>query len=288
MRKIITSLYIYKSQLFISQLNGVIEKLDLETSYKNIQPTHDIDFNLNFSGEIIIDIKAFKDKYYILTRKGVYCYSNNILEKLKQISDAQVLTVDSKTGVLFIFSDTRGLIGMNLYNNSYIDDIPLIKLEGLFREEQIPVTSIVSYDGVIFLSILSKGVYRIDYKNRNNQLDFSNFLKIQLKLPQDIYYIEEDKELAIIDYDLGLVIVNINNGYTRTYNLPNEDVAYTIKSLKTRNKRYYVIQSRNALYKFNRDRHTFSIIENKKVSNLITYYNKIYYTYKGQYEEKTI
>lgn len=288
MINIVTSLYIYKSQLLVSYLNGEINKLDLETPYKNIQKTPALDFKLNLHGETIIDIKAFKDKYYILTRKGVYSYSNNGLKKLKEIEDAQVLTLDFRKNILFIFSDTRGLIGINLKNNRYIDDIPLNRLEGLFNEEQIPVTSIIAYDGVIFLSILSKGVYRIDYKNRHKRFNFSNFLKIQLKLPQDMYYIDKDKELSIIDYDLGLVIIDITNGNTRTFSLPNDDIAYAIKPLKVKNKNYYIVQAKDALYKFDRDTYNFNAIENKKVSNLTTYYNKIYYTHKGQYEEKRI
>ena len=278
MNKIITSLFIYKSQLYTSTLDGNIIQEHIETNYKR----NGVEFILNnyFKHTIILDIKAYKDHLYILTRDGLYKYFNSYIDKLKDIPDAQVITIDNKLKILFVISDSRGLIGLNLKNDSYIDDIAL----ELFNtnKEQIPVTSITANNGIIFLSILNLGIYRIDYKSKQSKFVYKQIQKMELKNPQELYYNQKNDELAIVDFDYGLILIKLKNGETASYILPNQDKPNSIKYISTFNRKYYIIQARNALYKFDIRNKEFTKIVNKKVSNLTTYYNKLYYTHQGK------
>jgi len=69
MSKIITSLFIYKSQLYSSSLDGEIEQQNLNTMYKD----NGIEFNLSqyFEDTVILDIKAYKNKLYILINQYI-------------------------------------------------------------------------------------------------------------------------------------------------------------------------------------------------------------------------
>jgi len=284
MKKIITSLFIYKSQLYSSSLDGNIIQQNINTNYKN----NGINFNLNnhFEHTIILDIKAYKDHLYILTRDGLYKYFDSSIDKIKDISDAQVITIDNKLKILFVISDSRGLIGLNLKNDSYIDDIEL----ELFNtnKNQVPVTSITADNGIIFLSILNSGIYRIDYKSKQSKFVYKKMQKIELKNPQELYYNQKNDELAIVDFDYGLILIKLEDGETSNYNLPNQDVPNSIKYIRTFNRKYYIIQARNALYKFDIRDKKFTIITNQKVSNLTTYYNKVYFTHQGELKNKDI
>lgn len=285
MNKIITSLFIYKSQLYSSSLDGDIKRTDIETNYKHRE---NIEFNINkyFDNTIILDIKAYKNKFYILTRNGLYKYFNSQIEKLKNIEDAQVITIDTALKILFIISDSRGLVGINLNNDNYIDDISL----NIFNNEdnQVPITSITTNNGIIFLSILNLGIFRIDYKNKNSNFVYNKMQKIELQNPQDIYFNENDNELAIVDFDYGLILIKIEDGETINYNLPNDDVPNSIKMIKSFGRKYYIIQARNALYKFNTIDKEFIKIFNDRVSNLTTYYSNIYFTCKGDLNVRNV
>jgi hypothetical protein len=278
MNKIITSLFIYKSQLYSSSLDGNIIQQNIHTNYKN----NGIEFNLNnhFEHTIILDIKAYKDHLYILTRDGLYKYFDSIINKIKNISDAQVITIDNKLKILFVISDSRGLIGLNLKNDTYIDDIELELFHT--KKNQVPVTSITADNGIIFLSILNSGIYRIDYKSKQSKFVYKQMQKIELKNPQELYYNQKNDELAIVDFDYGLILIKLEDGETSNYNLPNQDVPNSIKYISTFDRKYYIIQARNALYKFDTRYKEFTKIANKKVSNLTTYYNKLYYTHQGE------
>jgi len=284
MKKIITSLFIYKSQLYSSLFDGNIIQQNINTNYKN----DGMKFNLNnhFKHTIILDIKAYKDHLYILTRDGLYKYFDSNIDKIKDISDAQVITIDNKLKILFVISDSRGLIGLNLKNDSYIDDIEL----ELFNtnKNQVPVTSITADNGIIFLSILNSGIYRIDYKSKQSKFVYKQMQKIKLKNPQELYYNQKNDELAIVDFDYGLILIKLEDGETSNYNLPNQDVPNSIKYISTFDRKYYIIQARNALYKFDIRYKEFIIITNQKVSNLITYYNKVYFTHQGELKIQNI
>ena len=64
MKDIITSLFIYKSQIYTSSLDGNISQTDIETKYISNEK---VEFSLNkyFEEIIILDIKAYKNKFYI-------------------------------------------------------------------------------------------------------------------------------------------------------------------------------------------------------------------------------
>lgn len=285
MSKVITSLFIYKSQLYSSYLDGNIIQQTIETMYK-----HDgMEFNLNYHFEdtIILDIKAYKDKLYILTTDGLYTYYASNVEKIKSINNAQVITIDTKLNILFIISDTRGLIGINLRNNKYIDDINIL-FSSNDNNQQIPITSVVSHNGIIFLSILNRGIIRVDYKKKKSEFVYKKMQKIELKNPQDIYFNEKDNELAIVDFDYGLILIQIEDGETTQYQLPNNDIPNSIKMIKIFDRKLYIVQARNALYIFDIKYKEFKKIFNNRVSNLTTYYNKIYFTHKGELHTKSV
>lgn len=285
MSKVITSLFIYKSQLYSSYLDGNIIQQTIETMYK-----HDgMEFNLNYHFEdtIILDIKAYKDKLYILTTDGLYTYYASNVEKIKSINNAQVITIDTKLNILFIISDTRGLIGINLRNNKYIDDINIL-FSSNDNNQQIPITSVVSHNGIIFLSILNRGIIRVDYKKKKSEFVYKKMQKIELKNPQDIYFNEKDNELAIVDFDYGLILIQIEDGETNQYRLPNNDIPNSIKMIKIFDRKLYIVQARNALYIFDIKYKEFKKIFNNRVSNLTTYYNKIYFTHKGELHTKSV
>jgi hypothetical protein len=228
MNDIITSLFIYKSQLYTSSLEGNISQVDIKTKYINNEK---VNFSLDNSllNTIILDIKAYKNKFYILTRDGLYKYFDSSIDKIKSIEDAQVITIDNELQTLFIVSDKRGLIGINLNTDNYIDDIYLDFFNRNSKQTQIPITSIVASNGIIFLSILNAGIFRIDYKNKESNFVYKKMRKIELQTPQDIYYNKKDQEIAIADYEYGLVLIKLNNGDTTNYRLPNDDIPNTIK-----------------------------------------------------------
>ena len=150
MKDIITSLFIYKSQIYTSSLDGNISQTDIETKYISNEK---VEFSLNkyFEETIILDIKAYKNKFYILTRDGLYKYFDSNIEKIKSIDDAQVITIDGELKTLFIVSDSRGLVGINLNTDNYIDDININIFSN--RDKQIPITSITANNGIIFLRL---------------------------------------------------------------------------------------------------------------------------------------
>jgi len=278
MSKIITSLFIYKSQLYSSSLDGEIEQQNLNTMYKD----DGIEFNLSqhFEDSIVLDIKAYKNRLYILTSDGLYIYDNLHIEKIKNIDDAQVITIDYKLKILFLISNARGLIGINLKNDKYINDIEIDLLN--INKSQVAITSITANNGIIFLSILNSGIYRIDYKSKQSKFVYKQMQKIELKNPQELYYNQKNDELAVVDFDYGLILIKLENGDTTNYNLPNQDVPNSIKYISSFDRKYYIIQARNALYKFDIKNKEFTKIVDQKVSNIITYYNKLYYTHQGE------
>ncbi len=280
MKNIITSLFVYKSNLYISYLNGEIVQQNVDTNYKKSET---INFEPRFDSEdtVILDIKAYENKFYILTRDGLYEYSNQLTNKIKEISDAQVITIDHKLKILFIVSDSRGLIGINLRNNRFIDDITI----EIFNKNSIAivsVTSIVASGGIIFISILNSGIFRIDYRKKESGFIYKTLHKLEIENPQDICYNEKEKQLLVVDFDHGLIIINIENGNTNNYVLPNGDIPNTMKLVKSFNRTYYVIQARNGLYKFDLKNKEYIKIKEERTSNLTTYFNKIFFTQKGQ------
>lgn len=285
MNDIITSLFIYKSQLYTSSLEGNISQVDIKTKYIN---NDKVNFSLDNSllNTIILDIKAYKNKFYILTRDGLYKYFNSYIDKIKSIEDAQVITIDNELRMLFIVSDKRGLIGINLNTDNYVDDINLdfFNSNNKQTQNQVPITSIVASNGIIFLSILNAGIFRIDYKSKESNFVYKKMQKIELQTPQDIYYNEKDQEIAIADYEYGLVLIKLNNGNTTSYKLPNNDIPNTIKFINYFGVKFYIIQARKALYKFNTSTFSFSKLIDKQVSNVTTYYHQIYFTHNGKLE----
>jgi len=278
-KDIITSLFIYKSQLYTSSLDGNISQTDIETKYISDEK---VEFSLNkyFSETIILDIKAYKNKFYILTRDGLYKYFDSNIEKIKSIDDAQVITIDGELKTLFIVSDSRGLVGINLNTDNYIDDININIFSN--SDKQTPITSITANNGIIFLSILNAGIFRIDYKSKQSEFVYKKMQKIELQNPQDIYHNEKDNELAIVDFDYGLIIINLSNGVAIGYRLPNDDVPNSLKFVNNFGNKFYIVQARKALYKFDVSNKEFIQLLNQQVSNLTTYYDKAYFTHQGK------
>ena len=70
MKDIITSLFIYKSQIYTSSLDGNISQTDIETKYISNEK---VEFSLNkyFEETIILDIKAYKNSEVSDKNSGV-------------------------------------------------------------------------------------------------------------------------------------------------------------------------------------------------------------------------
>ena len=81
---------------------------------------------------------------------------------------------------------------------------------------------------------------------------YKKMQKIELKNPQDIYHNEKDNELAIVDFDYGLIIINLSTGDAIGYRLPNDDVPNSLKFVNNFGNKFcidfYVLFNKN-IYK---------------------------------------
>lgn len=142
--------------------------------------------------------------------------------------------------------------------------------------EQESITDIVASNGVIFISIMNKGVYRVDYNHRGEGFELSSFLKISLVSPQGLFFNERLNELSIIDYEIGLIVINIQNGEVTVNRSFRNDKPNKVISLNNGKK---VVQTGKALYVINNNES--EVILEQQVANVISYYNDIYYSKSG-------
>lgn len=269
MISIITSILIYKSHLYIATLDGKIkvsslDGLPLNNEYESI----------DLSGRIIIDIQAYKNKIYILTNDGLYSYKDEILVLIKGLFDATHIAIDKLKRKIFVLSATRGLICLSLSNEQFLTDIRFVSDIDLSEEESI--TDIIASNGKIFISIMNRGVYRIDYNCRAQSFQMDSFLKSDLASPQSLYLNESLNELSIVDYIDGLIVINIRTGeltendYFRSKK-PNKVISF--RDGKT------VVQTRSSLYVIKNSES--SVVIDSQVANVTSYYNHIYYSKGG-------
>ncbi|MGP4865111.1 hypothetical protein ACTXGK_13055 [Psychrobacter sp. T6-5] len=266
---IITSILIYKNRIYIANLDGKINVSSLFDLHSRGEVEH-----INLSGKIIIDIQAYKNKIYILTNNGLYSYENERLILIKNLHDATHIAIDRLKRMIFVLSATRGLICLSLSKEDYLGDIRFISNVDLSQEESI--TDIIASNGKIFISIMNRGVYRIDYEYREKRFQMKAFLKRALTFPQSLYFNELLNELSIIDYVDGLIVTNIDNGestYNRYFDSTNPNKVISLKNGKK------IVQTRSALYLIEKNEN--SVIIDYQVANLISYHNYIYYSKDG-------
>lgn len=269
MINIITSILIYKNRVYIANLDGKI----IISSLVSLPLIDRIEY-IDLTGQIVIDIQAYKDKVYILTNNGLYGYEDEKLELIKQLIDATHIAIDRLKRKLFVLSAARGLICLSLSKERYLGDIQFVSNVDLSKEESI--TDIIANSGKIFISIMNRGVYRINYKYRVDNLQMESFLKIESVSPQSLYFNELLNELSIVDYVNGLTVVNVNNGesiHNKYFNSRNPNKVISLKNGKK------VVQTRSALYLVENNKN--SVIADYQVANLTSYYNYVYFSKSG-------
>jgi hypothetical protein len=232
---------------------------------------HDV---IDLSSRIIIDIQAYKNNIYILTNDGLYRYKSGELNLIKELYDATHIAIDRKKRKIFVLSAARGLICLSLSNEHFLGDIRFISNIDLSEEESI--TDIVASNGKIFISIMNKGVYRVNYNYRERHFKMESFLKINLSSPQSLYFNTSLNELSIVDYVLGLIVININTGEQQVHDYFHSKKPNKVISLKSGEK---VVQTRGELYVMKNNEPL--ILVDHQVANLRSYYNYIYYSKSG-------
>ena len=266
---IITSILIYKNRLYIANLDGKINV----TSLADLPSRGEVEY-INLNGQIIIDMQAYKNKIYILTNNDLHSYEDKKLILIKNIYDATHIAIDRLKKMIFVLSAARGLICLSLSKTGYIGDIRFISNVGLSQEESI--TDIIASNGKIFISIMNRGVYRIDYEYREQRFQMKSFLKRTLAFPQSLYFNELLNELSIVDYVDGLIVINIDNDESIYNGYFDSKKPNKVISLKNGKK---IIQTRSAVYLM--EDNESSVIIDYQVANVISYYNYIYYSKSG-------
>ena len=269
MSHIITSTLVYKNHLYVATLDGKI-KVSSVVGLPSINDGEIIDLD----SRIIIDIQAYKNKIYILTNEGLYCYKDKELELIKELYDATHIAIDKLKRKIFVLSGDRGLVCLSLTSKRFLGDIRFVSNVDISEEESI--TDIVANNGKIFISIMNNGVYRVDYLYKKKHFEMKSFLKIDLIAPQSLYFNESLNELSIVDYKLGLIVININSGEVKDNDCFHSIKPNNVISLKNGKK---VVQTRKALYVINNNKS--SIIIDHQVANVTSYYNNIYYSKSG-------
>ncbi|EIC2299167.1 hypothetical protein K9823_003501 [Vibrio cholerae] len=283
MNKIITSLNIYKSHIYISSLDGSIQKTHINDYSEKLPLIISDGF---FSESVILDVQFYKNVPYVLTDSGIYKYTNDNFEVVKELYDASLMCIDSSRGYMFVVSDSRGIICINLKLDRYALDIKSISTIRL-TEKIYSISAIVAKGGVIFLSIINCGVYRINYSVKNSSIHHYVIPKLDTKAPQDIFYNKNHKELAIVDYQIGLILLDIRSGLTSINELPRGVRPQNIEYIGV-NEGVYIIQTNKGLYKFDRANRNLEVASEEQVANIITYNKRLYYTVDGKLKSTKI
>ncbi|MGY4042393.1 hypothetical protein [Aeromonas hydrophila] len=283
MKKIVTSLNIYKSHIYMSSLDGSIQMTHINDYRKRLP----LIISGGFSSEsVILDIKFYKNVPYVLTDSGIYKYTDDNFEVVKELYDASLMCIDSSRGYMFVVSDSRRIICINLKSDRYdldIRSISSIDLTGKIHS----ISAMVAKSGVIFLSIINHGVYRINYSVKNSSIHHYVIPKLETKAPQDIFYNKNYQELAIVDYHIGLILLDISSGLIYINKLPRGARPQNIKYIGV-NEGVYIIQTNKGLYRFERANRNLEIASEEQVANIITYNKRLYYTVDGKLKSTKI
>lgn len=277
MNKIVTSLNIYKSHIYMSSLDGYIQKFNINGD------TEELPFIIRdglFSESVILDVQFYKNIPYVLTDSGIYKYINDNFEVVKELYDASLMCIDSSRGYMFVVSDSRGIICLNLKSDRYILDIRSISSIDL-TEKIYSISAMVAKGGAIFLSIINDGVYRINYSAKNSSIHHYVIPKLETKAPQDIFYNKNHQELAILDYHIGLILLDIRSESKYIVDFPKGVRTQNIKYISV-NEGSYIIQTNRGLYRFDRAIRNLEIISEEQVANITTYNKRLYYTVDGE------
>jgi hypothetical protein len=282
MLKIISSIYAYKYHLFSGYSNGdlIINPLSFY-SFDIKERLDPLSHNMTNANTQIVDMVAYKDILYILTTAYLYYVdlkeSNNFdIVKIKHNTDCSKIAVDSSQKILFLFSEEKGLIALNIKQPKEPIIINFLMPDILKDKGKFFLTHMEVLDNIIFLSVRNFGIVRLDYRSVGfNELNiWREIHKIPLKEPQDVKYCKRNNYLYILDYNEGLVVLNIADGEIIFHNkLPDNDFPINL----VLEKENAIIQGKNGVYYFKINDKQFYTIFNFKIGELFIYFNNLFY-----------
>lgn len=282
MLKIISSIYAYKYHLFSGYSNGdlIINPLFFYSVNIN-EKLAPFSYNMTNANTQIVDMVAYKDVLYILTTEYLYYIDLKKSDKfetvkIKHNNNCSKIAVDSSQKILFLFSERKGLITLNINRPKDPTIINFHMPEILKDKGKFFLTHMEVLYNKIFLSVRNFGIIRLDYKRVGfNEINiWRQIYKIYLKEPQDVKYCEKNNYLYILDYYEGLVVLNIADGEIITHNkLPDND--YPINLILE--KENAIIQGKNRVYFFKMAEKQFHTIFDFKIGHLIIYFNNLFY-----------
>lgn len=285
-KKIITSLYAYNYNLFIAYFNKTLKIQNipqLRTPFFASRSNYESIINVD---DFIVDMQAKGNILYASTPNKLISYdllnqsdnSNNEVFS-KNVPDCSLLKIDYKENILFLVSNQKGIIALNIKNPKKPKFISNFIPTPLSNFSDLSISDIDVYNKKIFLTIRKFGITRIDYEGGGHNFEILKEIdKIKLIDPQVTKYSEKFKRLYIGDADKGFIVYDINrNKIVFNEKLPNNDFPQDII-------KYYsniVIRGKKGLYYFkNNQKRIFSIF-NKKIGAITSYYNQIFFVEKG-------
>jgi hypothetical protein len=234
---------------------------------------------------IVVDMVGYKDFLFILTTGPLYSIDLSRsgefeLVEVKNVKDCSQISIDKSLKLLFLFSEERGLISLDIKDPSHPEYIRDLMPSTLKEKEMYFVTNMDTHYKKSFLSVRNLGVLRIDYKrNSLDEIDIGREIrKVFLREPQDVKFNPQNNLLYVVDYYDGLVVLNILNGeimLNRT--LPNDDHPRNL-ILDGENA---IIQGKKELHYFDLKKRRYHNIFDFKIGHLIRYYNYIIFTQKN-------
>ena len=287
-RDIITNLYCYNCTLFVSYLNGTIKAFGLPKnwfSFPNLKP---IMFAADPGSNFAISMTALNRYLYVTTPKHLIVYDlrdNNQIygDVFKEIGGCSNVKIDYVNKLLFVVSDSRGLVVFDISREGYPRYLKDINLKEVLHVDNYNLTDIEVADGYIFLSLRGFGIARFDYHRDHNEFSQPNIIrmvqKIELSDPQEVRYSFKNKMLFIVDNERGLVLLNtLNNEVFRERQLPNADRP---KRVFTYNENC-IVQGSRGLYYYRSYRDDLNTILGHKVGAVTKYYNHFIMSKKNE------
>lgn len=283
MHEIVTTIYAYKSSVFIARLDGNITSIKLPQSwYKFSSKVKPYSFEIRNLEKIVSGMQALKGVLFVATPNFLINFDleDNYLSNegfKKYVADCTKIKIDYQNKILFAASEERGIVALKISNPRnplFLTDMKL-DISGKQYISEMDV-----FDNTVYLAIRNLGIIRIDY----NENEFKKpkitrtVRKIKLEDPQDVKYNKHNKYLYIADSDQGFLLLStINNQLVFSQQLPNFDSPKKI-ILHYQNA---LIQGSKGLYMFNKADETIQVIFDYKIGASTKYYNKFIYYNDG-------
>jgi len=273
--KIIKSLYIYNSYLFISYLEGEVDVIPLLLNYKYY----------NYKRNIYI--KEFKN----VVSNSFVGISNQLyyIDKIMGLTSLKLEhgeisynpgSFDLITPNLLKFNfDRKSLFGLNQKGISEINlksKQPLVKnyfdLSSANKTETTVISNIEFQKDNFLVSVRNFGIESLNYTTKTSKI-------VRFDDPQDLKVLGENS-IVIADSVRGLLLYDIKNReIIKTLKLPIENdypqqIEYAYNMI--------IIKGNKGLYFYSiRDR-KFLVVLDQKIGALISYYREIYFSKKGK------